>query len=467
MSDLQNESVSKTRRLSTIIVMILCGTGSIIFSKLQFQTKAVGRNGDKHYFTKPLWQNTAMFLGMLFCFVFPLLAKSRNSNDTPKSRMSVKQKKEKKKLIQDKRDIVEIEEIEDNDIEYEDEDEIVMNTKQSNAFSMKRLAKLTTAPASCDFLATYLMNIGLMFLPASIWQLLRGSIVVFSAILTVLYRKRKVPKFQWVGVLIVTTGLTLVGCAAIMGPHESTGKNYSNFVKGIGVMLVILAQFIQALQTIIEETLLHDYDDTNPAHIVSFEGLWGLCLCIFISAPIAYYIPEKSGFKEDSIDTFVMLSNSSFLVGITICYVLVILMYNYSGMMITSFSSALLRNIIDGLRTLLIWGIQLVIHYSSPKSGFGEKWTNWSYLELVGFAGLIYGTFVYNKIIKLKCFEYENEVIETIDYNDEENNSSEVLLQDSDIELENEREKDLEFSEDEDQDEDENEDEETSDIERD
>ncbi|KAJ6226278.1 hypothetical protein M0813_10968 [Anaeramoeba flamelloides] len=464
MSDLQNESVSKTRRLSTLIVMILCGTGSIIFSKLQFQTKAVGRNGDKHYFTKPLWQNAAMFLGMLFCFVFPLLMKSRNSNVTPKSSNSEKKKVEKKKLIQDKRDLVEKEETEDNDIEDEDEDEdeVVMNTKQSNAFSMKRLAKLTTAPASCDFLATYLMNIGLMFLPASIWQLLRGSIVVFSAILTVLYRKRKVPKFQWVGVSIVTAGLTLVGCAAILSPHESTGKNYSNFVKGIGVMLVILAQFIQALQTIIEETLLHDYDDTNPAHIVSFEGLWGLCLCVFISAPIAYYIPEKSGFKEDSIDTFVMLSNSSFLVVITIFYILVILMYNYSGMMITSFSSALLRNIIDGLRTLLIWGIQILIYYSSPKSGFGEKWTNWSYLELVGFAGLIYGTFVYNKIIKLKCFEYGSESKESINYeDDDENNSSEVLLQDSDIELDNDQKNDLEVSEDED------EDEETSDVEQD
>ncbi|KAJ6252078.1 hypothetical protein M0813_14627 [Anaeramoeba flamelloides] len=360
MSDLNVHSVSKTKILSSVIIMLICGTCSIVFGKLQFQTKAVGRDGKKHYFNKPLYQNATMFLGMVLCFTFPLFLKS----------------KEKK------------------------------NDETKKPSSMKRLAKLSTAPATCDFLATYFMNIGLIFLPASMWQLLRGSIVIFSAILTVFYRKRKVPKFQWAGVSIVTIGLTLIGCAAILGTHDETGQQFSSVERGVGIILVILAQFIQALQTIIEETLLHDYEDTNPAHIVGFEGLWGLILCVVISSPIAYYVPEKSGFKEDSIDTFVMLGNSGFLVGTTFVYIVVILLYNYTGMVITDFSSALLRNILDGLRTLFIWVALIVVYYTSPDSGFGEKWSNWSYLQLGGFVTLIVGTFMYNKIIKFPCFNY-------------------------------------------------------------
>ncbi|KAJ3446331.1 hypothetical protein M0813_08031 [Anaeramoeba flamelloides] len=390
MSDLNHKTVSKSKRLTNVIIMLICGTGSIVFGKLQFQTQAVGRDGKKHYFNKPLWQNATMFLGMLLCFTFPFFLKTQ----------------EKKK------------------------DE----TKKPS--SMKRLAKLTTAPATCDFLATYFMNIGLIFLPASMWQLLRGSIVIFSAILTVIYRKRKVPFFQWVGVSIVTIGLTLVGFAAIVGTHDTNGQQFSSIEKGVGIILVILAQFIQALQTIIEETLLHDYEDTNPAHIVGFEGLWGLLLCVVISAPIAYYVPKKSGFKEDSIDTFVMLGNSGFLIGICCVYIVVILLYNYTGMVITDFSSALLRNILDGLRTLFIWVTLIIIYYASPTSGFGEEWTNWSYLQLGGFIALVVGTFMYNKILKFPCFNYKEEYeqiksVNVLESSDLDDDLSSLLTSDS------------------------------------
>ncbi|KAJ3449826.1 hypothetical protein M0812_05986 [Anaeramoeba flamelloides] len=363
MSDLNSTNLSIAKRLLIVAGMLIAGTGSIIFGKLQFQTQAIGRDGKMHYFTKPLFKNAAMFLGMSFSFGLLLRSKKK-----PKSQ----------KLSQDK-------------------------DKKQDYF---RLAKLVFLPAFCDFLATYLMNFGLIFLPASVWQLLRASIIVFTAILTKYYRKRAVPNYQWAGVVFVIFGLLVVGVAGIMGSDEQEGQQFSMFVKTIGVLLVIAAELVQATQNIVEEKLLHDYEDTNPAVIVGFEGVWGFLLCVVISAPVAYFLPESTGMKEDSIDSFVMLANSTFLIWTTFVFIFVILFFNYFAMEITNFSSALLRNILDGLRTLLSWIVLLIIHYTNPGAKLGEKWTNWSYLQLFGFVFLILGTFLYNQIVKIPFLKY-------------------------------------------------------------
>ena len=52
-----------------ISVFLLGGTGSTIFSKTGYQLQAEGRDGDVHYFIKPLFFNWAMFLGMAFCLI--------------------------------------------------------------------------------------------------------------------------------------------------------------------------------------------------------------------------------------------------------------------------------------------------------------------------------------------------------------------------------------------------------------
>jgi hypothetical protein len=45
-------------------------------------------------------------------------------------------------------------------------------------------------PALCDFVATYLINVGLLWIDASIWQMIRGSELVFTALIRKLWLKR-------------------------------------------------------------------------------------------------------------------------------------------------------------------------------------------------------------------------------------------------------------------------------------
>ena len=66
-------------------------------------------------------------------------------------------------------------------------------------------------PAFCDFTASSIMNVGLILTSASSYQMLRGSNLIFVGILTVLVLKRKLEWYRWVGMLVILSGLIVVG----------------------------------------------------------------------------------------------------------------------------------------------------------------------------------------------------------------------------------------------------------------
>lgn len=54
-------------------------------------------------------------------------------------------------------------------------------------------------PACCDMLGTSLMYLGLTYTAASTFQMLRGSVVIFTGIFSVLFLGRKLRPFHWFG----------------------------------------------------------------------------------------------------------------------------------------------------------------------------------------------------------------------------------------------------------------------------
>ena len=66
-------------------------------------------------------------------------------------------------------------------------------------------------PAFCDFLASSIMNVGLILTSASSYQMLRGSNLIFVGILTVLVLKRRLEWYRWLGMVIILSGLIVVG----------------------------------------------------------------------------------------------------------------------------------------------------------------------------------------------------------------------------------------------------------------
>lgn len=55
------------------------------------------------------------------------------------------------------------------------------------------------------------MNVGLLYTPVSIYQMTRGALVLFVAILSIIFLRRRLHLYQWVSLLIVTGGVAVVG----------------------------------------------------------------------------------------------------------------------------------------------------------------------------------------------------------------------------------------------------------------
>ena len=70
---------------------------------------------------------------------------------------------------------------------------------------------LLALPSTCDIMGTTLVNVGLIMVPASIYQMVRGFLVVFVGLFSVIFLKRRLTLSQWVGLFLVVLGVSLVG----------------------------------------------------------------------------------------------------------------------------------------------------------------------------------------------------------------------------------------------------------------
>jgi drug/metabolite transporter (DMT)-like permease len=264
--------------------------------------------------------------------------------------------------------------------------------------------KAVALPAALDLLNTILGNLGLVFVNSSIYQMTRGSVVIFSAILSVRWLGRTLRSFHYWSILFVLIAVILVGVAGI---EESPDDGNGNMVI-FGLVCILAAQAVTAVQFICEESLMNNPATTlDPVALVGFEGLWGLLYYAFL-CPILTFTPRSdisvsTIWHEDFGDTFVMLGNSNGLVWLCFGYFCTILIYNISANIVTQCLSAVVRSILEACRVMGVWCVGLFFFYSGLAVSIGEKWSNWSYLELFGFMVLMYGTFTYKGLTKIPC----------------------------------------------------------------
>ena len=352
---------SLQKKIITLVSFFICGAFSAVLGNVLYNQKSIGLHNVLKPFRKPWFQGWSMFVAMSF-LIF----------DTPWS-----------------------------------------NKCKCPEYSIGGtirgwgLFRIVSIPALCDLFATVLQNIALLYLPPSVWQMTRGSILLFTALFAIFYRHKKLKAADWIGVITTIVGICIVGLSAVFNGKKS---DTSIPMMIFSMILVIIAQGLQAFQTIVEEELLHDVDATEN-EIVSFEGLWGLFFSTFITLPIANIMPEDAGegLFEHSYETFLMIKNSTPIILIIIVYMIAILGYNLTGMMVTSFSTAIHRNIYEALRSAAVWLLSVIVYKIAPTSGAGETITWMSLLQLFGFSVSIFGSFIYNRVVYLPCLDYSNE----------------------------------------------------------
>ncbi len=159
---------------------------------------------------------------------------------------------------------------------------------------------LLALPASCDIAGTTLMNVGLLFVAASIYQMTRGALVLFVGVFSVVFLARRLRLYQWSALVLVMLGVAVVGLAgAVFRDHKATPSSsiaasavsvtntlHSTATKQpatlrtiIGILLIAGAQIFTAAQFVLEEWILEHYA-LEPLKVVGWEGVFGLSLTI-------------------------------------------------------------------------------------------------------------------------------------------------------------------------------------------
>ena len=232
-------------------------------------------------------------------------------------------------------------------------------------------------PALFDCSATTVSNIGLIFIQASVYQMLVGSVLIFSCISSVLLLKDKRFIHQWMFVCVIFAGASVVGLSSVIGSDGESSQSAKNPI--FGIFMIICSQLLQSLQMVFEEKFLTQYD-VIPLQCAGWEGVWGVMLC-FIFLFISFWLP---GSDNGSIESFpyavVQLIRSPILilccVGITIgCFTL-----NYTGITLTQRLNNTARSTIDSMRTIAVWAVSLLI-----------GWESFNWMQISGFGLMLVG----------------------------------------------------------------------------
>lgn len=94
------------------------------------------------------------------------------------------------------------------------------------------------------------VNVGLLFVPVSIYQMLRGALVLWVGVFSVIFLHRKLTKAQWTALATVMLGIAVVGCSSLTGGKEEAIENAAAEVEEpavsplAGVLLIIVAQVL-------------------------------------------------------------------------------------------------------------------------------------------------------------------------------------------------------------------------------
>ena len=153
-------------------------------------------------------------------------------------------------------------------------------------------------PAICDICGTTLMNTGLLFVVASIYQMTRGMLVLWVGLFSVVFLGKRLHMYQWFALFTVVLGVSLVGLAgaiyseddAKVGSVADVAENVVVLVRRVakspetlqtimGIFLIAGAQIFTATQFVLEEFILEKYA-LEPLKVVGWEGIFGFTVTV-------------------------------------------------------------------------------------------------------------------------------------------------------------------------------------------
>lgn len=358
------------------IGMLISGSINTLSMKAQNDCSSKGLKDEYgheiHKFAHPWFQTGLMFLGETLCLIG----------------LFVHRRRERQRLRQKSF----MDSINHDSVESSSSEESTAVIQQPRVFQW-----ILAFPTICDLFGTTLGAIGLLYVSASVWQMLRGSLIIFTGILSRIFLQRKLWPIHWLGMVVTMCGLVLVGLSSVLR------ENHHGVSKGkvlLGIILILAGQCVSATQMTVEEVFLKK-KNFHPLQIVGMEGLFGVIFMSVIVLPVLYFIPGHQNHHsyENTLDALLMIKNDGTLLALSVLYMCSIAFYNFFGQAVTKSLTAVHRTLIDALRTIVVWLVGLFIYYAFHE-GFGEAWNDeYGIFQVDGFLFLMLGTALYYELL--------------------------------------------------------------------
>lgn len=361
--------------------MIITGSSNSLWTKWQ-DMQCVENCNDPDpsthvLYEQPVWQTLQMFLGEMLCFL-PVVYMYLRTRYAPHPLLLP------------------------TDAEEDPADGADVTTK---AIPMRGWAVCWFwLPALCDLTGTTLMNVGLLYTPVSIYQMTRGALVLFVGVLSVVFLHRRLWLYQWVSLVTVMAGVSVVGYSGSLIKEAVTEIGDLLSVRAsadapvdkpeltkalIGVFFILFAQVFSATQFVVEEKIMMRYS-VGMLPAVGYEGFFG-ALTIVLAMPVLARLAPYSPYFDLPRGLTQML-NSPPVLGSAFVIALSIALFNFCGLSVTRHVSATARSLTDTCRTLSIWVVSVLLGWEAV------VWPI-SVLQVMGFSLLVYGTFLFNNLV--------------------------------------------------------------------
>ncbi|TNV80943.1 hypothetical protein FGO68_gene14050 [Halteria grandinella] len=254
---------------------------------------------------------------------------------------------------------------------------------------------LLTIPAALSNAETVCKCVATVLLPASIVEMLSATNIIFSAILTVFYLKKKLYRHHYLAIFMIMCGVILVGLATLLMEEQDHQKHLQKSMEDIayGIVLLQIGILCGTIGFIIEEKFMRNHKHLDPVSIVGAEGVSATCLWIFI-LPIFYYIPCQNasfcsnGHLEDTPGAWEDYAANPNLIYQSIAIFLIIPLSSICAVSTTKHGSTSQRITILLARNLVVWIFFTNVPY--------DTW-----LQLSGFIILTFGILLFNEIVIL------------------------------------------------------------------
>ena len=266
-----------------------------------------------------------------------------------------------------------------------------------------RIYFLLAVPACFDTLGTILAKIGLLYTTVSIFQLVRASLLIFTA-LAKWWIGDHITKYMWAGIALNTAAMLLVSSTTFFMPASLANRSGRSPL--VGVLWVLGSCALQGIQYVFEEKVMR-VEGPPPLLVVGMEGIWGTILMVIVLS-IAYVLPGPDhGSVENVFDAWIMLQHSELCRAMLLAFFFCVGGYNVFCVTVTYFLSSIWHSILDNFRPVSVWATDLLIYYVISHGVYGEPWFAYSYLQVVGMLVLFLGTAVYSGTLRVPAWRRE------------------------------------------------------------